>query len=80
MYLKSFGNYLSFSLSLLSLSLSHAHTHTPLSPFPTPSILSLSSTQDFGKEILADEKPELKQEKILAALEKASGAAYGTGR
>ena len=35
---------------------------------------------DFGKEILADEKPELKYEKILKQLELASGAAYGTGR
>ncbi|CAI8038872.1 Coactosin-like protein [Geodia barretti] len=35
---------------------------------------------NFGKEILADEKSELKQEKILKILEAASGAAYGTGK
>jgi hypothetical protein len=34
----------------------------------------------FGKEILADEKGELKYEKILKILEAASGAAYGTGK
>ena len=37
-------------------------------------------TQNFGKEILADEKSELKYEKVQAILEKASGAAYGTGK
>ena len=36
--------------------------------------------QQFGKEILADEKSELKQTKIQAILEQASGAAYGTGK
>ena len=56
-------------LTSLSLSLS-------LSPPPSLPL----SPQDFGKEILADEKGELKYEKILSILEKASGAAYGTGR
>lgn len=36
--------------------------------------------QIFGKEILADEKSEVKQEKIQKILEAASGAAYGTGK
>lgn len=36
--------------------------------------------QQFGKEILADEKSEVKYEKILKVLESASGAAYGTGK
>ena len=36
--------------------------------------------QNFGKEILADEKSEVKYEKVLSILEKASGAAYGTGK
>lgn len=35
---------------------------------------------NFGKEILADEKSEVKYEKVLSILEKASGAAYGTGK
>jgi len=34
----------------------------------------------FGKEILADEKSEVSQEKVAKILEKASGAAYGTGK
>lgn len=46
-------------------------------------ILPLSiplSLQQFGKEILADEKSEIKEEKIRKVLEAASGAAYGTGK
>ena len=38
------------------------------------------SVQQFGKEILADEKSEVKYDKILKILESASGAAYGTGK
>lgn len=38
------------------------------------------SPQQFGKEILADEKADVKQEKIRKTLEAASGAAYGTGK
>lgn len=45
-----------------------------------PHAPTFTDTQDFGKEFLADEKGELKYEKILSTLEKASGAAYGTGR
>ncbi len=41
---------------------------------------SLVCSQEFGKEILADERGEVKEDKILSALEKASGAAYGTGK
>lgn len=37
-------------------------------------------TQNFGKEVLADEKNDLKYDKILKVLETASGAAYGTGK
>ncbi|KAJ7365089.1 Coactosin-like protein [Desmophyllum pertusum] len=33
----------------------------------------------FGKEILADEKDELRYERVKTVLEKASGANYGTG-
>jgi len=33
----------------------------------------------FGKEILADEKGDVKESKVKGILEKASGAAYGTG-
>ena len=64
----------------------HTHTHTHiLSHILSLSLtqtrtLSFSLSQDFGKEILADEKGELKYEKVLSVLEKASGAAYGTGR
>ena len=36
--------------------------------------------QQFGKEVLADEKSEVKYEKVLKLLESASGAAYGTGK
>lgn len=36
--------------------------------------------QQFGKEILADEKSEVKYDRILKTLEAASGAAYGTGK
>lgn len=36
--------------------------------------------QQFGKEILADEKSEVKHEKVLKILETASGASYGTGK
>lgn len=36
--------------------------------------------QNFGKEILADEKNEVKHDKILKILEAASGASYGTGK
>lgn len=39
-----------------------------------------TSMQQFGKEILADEKAEVKYEKVLKILETASGAAYGTGK
>lgn len=39
-----------------------------------------SFLQNFGKEILADEKKELEEKQIRAVLELASGAAYGTGR
>ena len=42
--------------------------------------LTCTTLQQFGKEILADEKAELKYEKVLAILEKASGASYGTGK
>ncbi|XP_041470199.1 coactosin-like protein [Lytechinus variegatus] len=34
----------------------------------------------FGKEIIADEKSELAYDKIADILERASGAAYGTGK
>ena len=37
-------------------------------------------SQQFSKEILADEKGEVKHEKLASILEKASGAAYGTGK
>ena len=43
---------------------------------PTP----ILSPQQFGKEILADEKSELKYDKVLKILEAASGANYGTGK
>lgn len=36
--------------------------------------------QTFGKEILADEKKDVQYDTIKNILEKASGAAYGTGR
>ncbi|XP_038070126.1 coactosin-like protein isoform X2 [Patiria miniata] len=36
-------------------------------------------TTQFGKEILADELDELRYDRVKAILEKASGAAYGTG-
>lgn len=36
--------------------------------------------QQFGKEILADEKAEIREDKVLRILESASGAAYGTGK
>ena len=36
--------------------------------------------QQFGKEILADERGDLKYDKIHKILESASGAAYGTGK
>ena len=36
--------------------------------------------QNFGKEILADEKGDLKYDKVSKILEAASGAAYGTGK
>ena len=42
--------------------------------------ITLYYLQNFGKEILADEKSELKQDKILKILEAASGASYGTGK
>ena len=43
--------------------------------------LSLSlPLQQFGKELLADEKNEVKYDKVLKILETASGAAYGTGK
>lgn len=51
---------------ILILVLVHTHTHT--------------CTQQFGKEILADEKSEVKHDKIQKILEAASGAAYGTGK
>ncbi|XP_065915899.1 coactosin-like protein [Dysidea avara] len=35
---------------------------------------------EFGKEFLCDTRSELSQSKMLKDLEKASGAAYGTGR
>ncbi|XP_022110657.1 coactosin-like protein [Acanthaster planci] len=35
---------------------------------------------EFTKEILADEKSDLKEGKIIKMLEMASGAAYGTGQ
>ena len=34
----------------------------------------------FGKEILADELKEIQYDKIYKELERASGAAYGTGK
>ena len=37
-------------------------------------------SQQFSKEILADEKNDVKHDKILKTLEAASGAAYGTGK
>ena len=43
-------------------------------------VTPLSPPQQFGKEILADEKSELKEEKVQKILEAASGAAYGTGK
>ena len=58
----------------------HTHTHTFSLSLTQTRTLSFSLSQDFGKEILADEKGELKYEKVLSVLEKASGAAYGTGR
>ena len=36
--------------------------------------------QKFGKEILADEIADLNYDKVKGILEKASGAAYGTGK
>ena len=36
--------------------------------------------QQFGKEILADELKEIQYDKIYKELERASGAAYGTGK
>lgn len=50
------------------------YTHSVSLPF------SPSFPQQFGKEILADEKSDVKYEKILKTLEAASGAAYGTGK
>ena len=67
---------LSFSLPLLLLP-----SPSPCLPVSPPQHTFLCVLpQDFGKEFLADEKGELKYEKILGTLEKASGAAYGTGR
>ena len=37
-------------------------------------------SQQFGKEILADDKNDLKYDKVKGELEKASGANYGTGK
>ena len=37
-------------------------------------------SQELGKEILADEKTDVEYERVKGLLEKASGAAYGTGK
>lgn len=50
-----------------------------LSCFSTQCYLR-AHAQQFGKEILADEKSEVKYDKVLKILEAASGAAYGTGK
>ena len=51
-------------------------TNVCLHSCPTP----ILSAQQFGKEILADEKSEIKYDKVLKILEAASGANYGTGK